>query len=248
MSGDGTSDRGFEIPKKTNVVDLRVRPAGVPAHTYAFHALKSLGPGEEVLLISSENPQLVMVQVQHQLRHRLSWAILERGDPFWSVRVRNREESEPEALLDILSRDHVRLDKLLVRATERLRQDGRAAVPAVREFMQSLRRHIRVENDVIAPLMPSGLDADSESPVTTMRREHEDILKQAEIIEEIMSRASPDPLEAETWFSLLSATLAKHEHREETRLLPLWDAHLRKLDDTVGLIERVKQELAPDEG
>ncbi|MHB8348056.1 MAG: hemerythrin domain-containing protein [Acidiferrobacterales bacterium] len=233
------------MTSKTLCLDLRSCPPGMPAHTYAFYALRDLEPGAEVVLISAEDPALLLKQLQLQLRNRLSWRCV-REQKVWRVSIRRREDTEASTLQDILSLDHERLDALLVRALAQLRARGSsAAVPEVMEFLHELRRHIDVENSLLAPAFPSLYGPEENNPVATMLREHEDIVKQTIIIEELFHQAGPDPTEAEIWFGLLAAALSKHEHREETRLFPLWDALLRQNPDADTLIQQVRAGINP---
>ncbi len=230
---------------KTRYLDLRSSPAGMQVHTYAFYALRDLEPGAEVVLISAEDPALLLKQLQLQLRNRLWWQCV-REQQVWRVSIRRREDTEASTLQDLLSRDHERLDALLVRALAQLRAcSASAATPEVMEFLQELRRHIEVENGLLAPAFPTLYGPEEDNPVATMLREHEDIVKQTKIIEELFHEAAPDPAEAEIWFGLLAAALSKHEYREETRLFPLWDTLLSRNPDADTLIQQVRAGLAP---
>ncbi|MHB8454600.1 MAG: hemerythrin domain-containing protein [Acidiferrobacterales bacterium] len=224
----------------TRYLDLRSCPPGISVHTYAFYALKNLEPGTDLKMITAEDPLLLLNQLQLQLRNCLWWECA-REDQLWSVHIRRREDTEALTLKDILSRDHERLDGLFVRMLARMRACGTsAAAPSALEFIQGLRRHISVENSVIAPAFTSLHGPEENNPVATMAREHEDILNQAQIIEELFQQAAPDQIEAEIWLGLLAAALSKHEHREETRLFALWDALLNRRPDARALILRVK--------
>lgn len=235
----------------TNIhyLDLRTAPPGMPAHTYAFYALRELERGMEVILVTEEDPALLLNQLQLQLRNRLRWTCV-REQQLWKVSIRQRQDTEAVTLQDILSRDHERLDGSLVQTLTRLRTVGAGAAAAEGlDFLQDLRRHIGVENDVLAPAFPSLYGPQKDNPVTTMLREHQDILRQAALIEELFQEASPDTAEAEIWFGLLAAALSKHEHREETRLFPLWEAQLGRCPEADHLILQVRTRLAlPEAG
>ncbi len=64
-------------------------------------------------------------------------------------------------------------------------------------------------------------------PLDTMLREHEDLLAQLAVVEAALD---DEPWELESYVAMLSGTLAKHEHREETGLFPVWDLRLAALD------------------
>ncbi len=226
------------------VLDLRHLPPGRPAHTEAFYALKELPSGAQLMLITAEDPQLLVAQLQLQLRNRLA-ATVERAGADWHVHLRRREETAAVNLMDLLSRDHERLDRLFSDAIVHVGA-GRveAALPALREFLTGLRRHIHLENEFLAPRFPLPRDPHGSDPTSTMLREHDDILRQAQIIEELLNAPEVDIGEADTWFGLLAATLSKHEGREETRLFPMWDALLNREGETAAVLARAQQILA----
>jgi uncharacterized protein (DUF2249 family) len=228
------------------VLDLRHLPPGRPAHTEAFYALKELPQGAQLMLITAEDPQLLVAQLQLQLRNRLA-ATVEQAGAEWHVHLRRREETAAVNLMDLLSRDHERLDRLFSDAIVQVGA-GRVetAVPVLREFLVGLRRHIHVENEFLAPRFPLPRDPHGSDPTSTMLREHDDILRQAQIIEDLLNAPEVDIGEADTWFGLLAATLSKHEGREETRLFPIWDALLRREGETAAVLARAQQILAGD--
>lgn len=226
---------------ETNTLDLRQRPADVHPHTYVFYALKELPHGQALEVISDQDPQLLMRQLQHQFRNRLAWEIVDRQPGLWRLSIRDRAETTAVTLADTLSRDHERLDRQFVEIMQALAQqrlDDAARVAG--EFNAGLRRHIHVENELLAvtfpPLHP-GVESD---PTETMLREHDDILRLAGLIEEALHQTPPDTFEADTWCGLLAATLSKHEHREETRLFPQWDINMRQRDDAEMLLDKVR--------
>lgn len=226
------------------VLDLRALPPGRPAHTEAFYALKELPLGAQLVLVTAEDPQLLVAQLQLQLRNRLA-ATVERVGADWHVHLRRREETAAVNLMDLLSRDHERLDRLFSDAIVRVGAGNvDSAVPMLREFLLGLRRHIQLENEFLAPRFPLPRDPHGGDPTSTMLREHDDILRQAQIIEDLLNAPEVDVGEADTWFGLLAATLSKHEGREETRLFPVWDALLARAGETAAVLARAQQILA----
>ncbi len=199
-------------------------------------------------MISIENPTLLLWQLRQQLRNRLTWTCrYEEG--LWKTHLRRREDTEAVTLADMLSRDHERLDGLYVRSLSRMREAGTAAaMSAVKEFLSGLRRHISVENRLLAPAFPSLHGMAEDNPVATMLREHKDILAQAEIIEDLFQQPVPDATDAEIWFGLVAATLSKHEHREEPRLFPPCDILLAQRPDAEVLIRQIRTGLDTSEG
>jgi uncharacterized protein (DUF2249 family) len=226
------------------VIDLHTLPPGMRAHTYAYYALRELRPGEEALMLCPEDPQLLLSQLQLDLRHRLATQIV-ADEAGWQVLVRHREDTEADSLFDILSRDHERLDRLFVRTMEAVAAGRIAeAKSVVGDFLDGLRRHIDVENDVLAPRFALPRDPAGSDPTSIMLREHDDILRQAVIIEELFAGPDPDATEIDTWCGILAATLSKHEGREEMRLFPQWDAHLVKQPEAPRVLAEVRALIA----
>ena len=239
-------------------IDLRER-GGVPAHTYAYYKLRDLALGESCDVLVEEEPTLLMESVSHQLRHAIHWRVMENGPPLWRVHVQRRDDVAPTTLVDVLERDHLRLDRLFAAALHRV-NDGDVAPAAtyLQEFAVGLRRHIHVENDILAPAFVGPRDPLGGDPTSIMLHEHEQILEQVELLESYFAGASPEPGEVAPLFALLSGQLAKHEAREELNLFPNWNIAIRhapagseqKLiehvldiyggshDDKLGLIDR----------
>ncbi|WP_461552519.1 hemerythrin domain-containing protein [Sulfuriferula sp.] len=212
--------------------------------TAALPAVKNLQRGETVRLLLEEEPSLMLQSLNLQLRHHLSWQISTEGTDKWRVLIRHREDVAPRDLMDILSRDHQRLDKLFGLSLQ-LVNAGKVseAAPLVMEFAAGLKRHIQTENNILAP----SFHIPDPEPVAIMLREHDDILAQTANIESLF--AGEEPLQAwevSPFLAILSGVLAKHEHREEQNLFPQWDIALRMAapEDRQALLTRVQQSLS----
>jgi hemerythrin superfamily protein len=225
-------------------LDLRVRPADIPADVYVCHFLKNLLPGEEAIMLTAEDPENLLGQIRRQLQSVLKWRVEGLGKSQWRVRIKSRENSEETTLGAILTRDHECLERLFVQARQ-LVGEGRVqqARPFVRLFIEGLKRHIQVEDDVLVPVFPVRSGAANDD-ARTMQREHEDILQQIEAIEGRFRMTAPDPFVVDALFRQLTATLAKHEHWEETVVYPKWDDYLRDNDDGRVLFDRLTSILA----
>ena len=200
-------------------LDLRREP-GSRVQSAAFYALKGLARGGVVILLTAEEPSLMMQSLNLQLRHNLAWRI-SNSEPGWRVEVRHRADSLPEDVQDLLTRDHQRLDALLAQAMCLVNQgDISAAAPLLREFAAALERHVAVEDMVLALFGDAETRADE--PAAIMRREHREILGQLALIGEVLAADTPQAGEIGAFCSILSGTLAKHEYREENNLFPQW--------------------------
>ncbi len=212
--------------------------------TAALLAVKDLQRGETVHLLLREEPSLMLQSLNLQLRHNLSWQISAEETGEWRVLIRHREDVAPRDLMDILSRDHQRLDELFGLSLQ-LANAGKIseAAPLVMEFAAGLKRHIQVENDILAP---SFRIPDAE-PVAIMLHEHDDILVQMANIESLFAgEEQVQAWELSPFLAILSGVMAKHEHREEQNLFPQWDIALRMAapEDRHALLTRVQQILS----
>ncbi len=111
-----------------------------------------------------------------------------------------------------LMRDHKRLNALLGGAIQHLnRGDAAGAAPLLHDLAAVLKRHIEVEDGLLAPLLAPAEAQPHDAPQVIMQREHGEILAQLSLIEECLAQ---DPLpvgELAAYSSILSGTLAKHE-------------------------------------
>lgn len=233
----------------SRLVDLRAETPG-RAQTAAFYAVRDLGPGESVVLVTGSSPELLMQSLNLQLRDALAWDT-EHGAGAWRTTVRRRADTAPSGVIDLLVRDHRRLDDLLAVALRRVNaQDLVGARPLVAQFAAGIARHVQAENERVAPRLPPVADADGADHVGTMLHEHDEILAQLRAAEAALGEAAPEPWEVEPFIAILSGTLAKHEHREESNLFPRWQAALEALPPAAAaaLFEDVRTALADDSG
>ena len=231
--------RVFPVPNTPQVVDITAEPAS-HVQAAAFYALRALQPGQSIVLLTAEDPALLMRSLDLQLAHKLAWSTASDGPP-WRTVVRHRDDVPPADVLDLLQREHRRLDALLGQAM-RLLNGGKtgAAADVLQQFIRGLTRHLRVEDEVLASELGSG-SAASEA-TATMQREHAEIAAQLQLIEDSLRAGNAGVGETSTYCAILSGTLAKHEHREEENLFPRWRVALarRSAADASELLEQVK--------
>ena len=108
-------------------------------------------------------------------------------------------------------------------------QDLAGARPLVAEFAAGIRRHVAAENEVVAPRLPPVVGADGADHVGIMLGEHDEILAQLGEVEAALGEGAAEAWEVEPFVAILSGTLAKHEHREESNLFPRWQGALDAL-------------------
>lgn len=234
----------------TTCFDLRHLETAA-ARGEAFHRVRDIAPGDCVTLMLNEDPAILMACLGLQTRHRIRWQVEEAEAGTWRVRVRHRDDGDADSLRILLGGDHERLDRLFVQALHHVNA-GRTGVaaPLVAAYALGLRRHVHAENEVLASGIPLPRDAARRDPVSVMLDEHARILEQIAFLTAFFADGLPPASEAAPFLALLSASLAKHENREEQNLFPLWDAALRawRDPDAAGrLMARVKTVLAGGE-
>ncbi|HXV11047.1 MAG TPA: hemerythrin domain-containing protein [Burkholderiales bacterium] len=231
------------MPDTPNVVDVTDEPAS-RVQAAAFHALRDIQPGRPVVLLTADDPASLMRSLDLQLGGKLAWTTTGDG-PRWRTVVRHRHDAPPADVLDLLQREHRRIDLLLARAM-RLLNEGETdeAAEVLQQFIHGLTRHLYVEDEVLAPVLDSGgATADA---IATMRREHAEIAAQLELIGDSLRAGDAGLGETSTYCAILSGTLAKHEQREEQNLFPRWGVVLARRGgaEASALLERVKSLLA----
>ncbi len=230
-------------------IDLRQR-GELPAHTHAYYRLRELQPGQVFELLVDEPPRLLMESVSLQLRHGIHWRIEQQGPPLWTVRVQAREDVAAESLTELLERDHLVLDGRFADALHKVNA-GRLdeAGEDLRAFSRGLRRHLHVENEILARVFRAPRDPLGHDPTSVMLREHEQILQQLELIEGYFSGELGDVADVAPFMGMLSGQLAKHETREEQNLFPNWQAALRQAgaDSEAQLMDKVIAILAGEQ-
>lgn len=211
------------MPDAAETVDLRDEPDRLIGLA-ALSAVRELGRGEARRLLTRDAPALLMASLNVQLRDALAWETAPvRGH--WETVVRLAADAAPRDAIEILLRDHRRLDELLGRALRRLNAgDLAAARPMLEEFAAGLRRHARAEDSLIVSAL--GPDPRPE-PLEAMAREHAELLDQLAALESSLEPGDAQQAwEIEPFAALLSGTIAKHEQREEQAVFPLWRAAL----------------------
>lgn len=235
---------------ENRIIDLRDE---VPSRvqTAAFYQVRTLRRGERMALLTAREPMLMMQSLSLQLRDSLSWTIAPDSKGGWRVEVRHRDDVAAGGIVDALTRDHKRLDELFGRALNFANAgNAREAAPLLAEFAAGLRRHIQVENEILAPVFNAPRAPFGDDPTSTMLREHDEILAQLALIEACFE-GSDTPLLAEVspFLAILSGTLAKHEYREENNLFPGWNMAFLKAPAEAGeaVFDRVQRVLAGQE-
>jgi len=215
------------MEQQTTTLDLRDERSS-HLQSAAFYTLRDMARGQSVIVLTAEEPSLMMQSLNLQMRHNLSYEVRAVEDG-WRVDVQRREDVAVQDVPDALMRDHKRLNALLGGAIQHLnRGDAAGAAPLLHDLAAVLKRHIEVEDGLLAPLLAPAEAQPHDAPQVIMQREHGEILAQLSLIEECLAQ---DPLpvgELAAYCSIMSGTLAKHEYREENNLFPQWQRTLAR--------------------
>jgi uncharacterized protein (DUF2249 family)/hemerythrin-like domain-containing protein len=227
-------------------IDLSRVPANQIASA-ALYEVRDLEPGRRIVLVMRDEPSLLTKSLDLQLQQRFTWTIQATANGQWRVEVCHRSETAPRDVFDLLGRQHQWVDAELAKILLLLLNHGDAGetMVRVRYFGAALRRHIAVEDEVLAPYFAAVRSTAPDDPAAVMLREHQDIASQLKLVEDALDETAPDAGEAGIYAAILSGTLAKHEYREENNLFPLWRAALagKSAADRDQLMVEVQQAL-----
>lgn len=196
----------------------------------ALEALDDLEPGRSLLLRTRDEPEMLLRAVNNHLRGSLRWEVRRDHEGVFEAVVSRLGDVVAHGVIDLLLRHHQSLDVLLARALRAMDGgDVESAAQTLESFAAQLRRHIEAENLLLAPRLAASHRNHEDDPVQVMLREHTEILEQLSLAQCALDEDA-DLATAGTFLAMLSGVLAKHEHREESRLFPAWEVALAKVD------------------
>jgi uncharacterized protein (DUF2249 family) len=209
------------------IIDMSRVPANQIASA-ALYEVRDLEPGRRIVLVMRDEPSLLMKSLDLQLQQRFTWTTQATANGQWRVEVCHRSDSTPRDVFDLLGRQHQWVDAELAKILLMLLNHGDAGetMARVRYFGAALRRHLAVEDEILAPYFAAVRGAGSDDPAAVMLREHQDILSQLKLVDDALNATALEAGEAGIYAAILSGTLAKHEYREENNLFPRWRAAL----------------------
>lgn len=197
--------------------------------TSVFYEIKDMARGETVSFLFAENPAIILHSLNLQLRNNLRWEVSEEPGPRWRAAIHRTEDVPPVDVLDMLQRDHKRLDAMFSRVIH-LTDNGQLAMAhaLMRAFSDGLRKHLRVEHELLAPAIRTPPNAQGFDPSAAMVQEHNEILNQSAMIEAGFEEADASCASVGPLLAILAGYLSKHEQREEASLFPVWTGALNK--------------------
>jgi uncharacterized protein (DUF2249 family)/hemerythrin-like domain-containing protein len=195
-------------------------------HERIFAAFRGLAPGESFILINDHEPKPLLYEFQAEHDGSFDWWPLEAGPGAWRVEVVKRKTPDPKrTVTEFFQSDHRRLDSIYGRFSEDVREKRwEEAVEKFRAFRFGLKRHIRIEEDILFPVFEEKTGMREGGPTFVMRGEHKEI---QELLDEVL--ASTEGKNPEGVFraaTFLLQMLADHNMKEENILYPESDAFL----------------------
>ncbi|HBG45745.1 MAG TPA: hemerythrin [Deltaproteobacteria bacterium] len=208
-----------------NILDVRQM---VPRdrHSRIFETYNNLKPGESFILVNDHEPKPLLYQFQVEHDGEFDWWPLEQGPQAWRVSiVKLAAPSVNRTITDYLQTDHRRLDEIFERFHSAVRE-GRwdDASTDFREFSLGLKRHIRIEEDILFPVFEEKTGMRDAGPTFVMRMEHKDI--QALLDSILSSTDGHDAAGVKNGSSSLTGVLLDHNMKEEHILYPESDSFL----------------------
>jgi iron-sulfur cluster repair protein YtfE (RIC family) len=145
-------------------------------------------------------------------------------------------ESEPETVTQYLRQDHDRIDILIADLCAMV-EDGELerADYSAGDLDAALRRHIRLEEDLLFPLFDERIGI--RGPTIVMRDEHRQIEGWLGALERALADGSR--AHASTALAELLQILGRHNRKEENILYPKTDSALRP-DERRALVARMR--------
>lgn len=197
--------------------------------TSVFYEIKDMARGETVTFLFAEDPAIILHSLNLQLRNNLRWEVSEEPGPQWRAVIHHAEDVAPVDVLDMLKRDHKRLDAMFSQVIH-LTDSGRLEIAhqLMYAFTEGLRKHLKVEHEMLARAIRTPPNAQGFDPSAAMIQEHEEILNQSVMIETSFEEMDASSASVGPLLAILAGYLSKHEQREEVTLFPLWTGALNK--------------------
>ncbi len=205
------------------ILDVRAL-APKDRHKGIFDRYNALTTGEAFILVNDHEPKPLLYQFQAEHYGEFEWWPLESGPDAWRVQVgKGLVAPAMTSLAGYMQTDHARLDAIMARfktATKDGDWDG--ALVHFCEFDLGLRRHIKVEEELLFPIFEEKTGMKDAGPTLVMRMEHEEI---RETLSRVLNatKASDESAAKESTDALVNY-LGDHNMKEEHVLYPELDA------------------------
>jgi uncharacterized protein (DUF2249 family) len=152
-----------------------------------FDAFDELRPGDGMVAVTDHPPRKLLNHLQANRRGLFEWFPLESGPEIWRTEVTRRDATpgSVRGICEAMAWNRDRLRALLAAAFESRRSgDRKAAALRCAEFAEGMRRHIRIEEEVLFPAH----QAHDEAPIAAdeiriLSAEHREIEAALECLE-----------------------------------------------------------------
>jgi uncharacterized protein (DUF2249 family) len=195
-------------------------------HPRIFATFKALKPAETFILVNDHDPKPLLYQFQNEHDGEFEWWPLEQGPEAWRVEIaKRRAPLRNRTITDFFQTDHRRLDAIYESFREALKEERwEEASRSFREFSLGLKRHIRIEEEILFPAFERKTGMKDSGPTFVMRMEHVEI---KELLDKVLHAADgKDVKRASDDSCSLTNILAEHNMKEEHILYPESDSSL----------------------
>ncbi|MBI5885616.1 MAG: DUF2249 domain-containing protein [Deltaproteobacteria bacterium] len=213
----------------SRILDVRTL-APKERHAQIFETFGALNRGEAFILVNDHEPKPLLYQFQAEHNGEFDWWPLEQGPKVWRVVVARRKTLDANrTVTEFLQTDHKRLDDIYSRYQEALKAaKWQEAVETWGEFSHGLKRHIRIEEELLFPTFEEKTGMKDAGPTFVMKMEHVDI---KELLDQIAAstQAQNERGASDTAYRLTNI-LTDHNMKEEHILYPESDAFLTEAE------------------
>ena len=201
-------------------------------HKGIFDKYNALGPGEAFILVNDHEPKPLLYQFQAEHYGEFEWWPLESGPDVWRVQVgKGLVGPAMTTLAGYMQTDHLRLDSIMARFKASLKDgDLDEALTHFKEFDLGLRRHIKVEEELLFPAFEEKTGMRDAGPTMVMRMEHEEIRET--LSRTLAATEAADSAAALEASEALVNYLTDHNMKEEHVLYPELDACVNDAERT----------------
>lgn len=206
-------------------------------HKGIFDRYDALGPGEAFILVNDHEPKPLLYQFQAEHYGEFEWWPLETGPEVWRVQVgKGLVTPAMTTLAGYMQTDHLRLDAIMSRYKKALGAgQWSEALSHFKEFDLGLRRHIKVEEELLFPAFEAKTGMKDAGPTMVMKMEHEEI---RDILTRVLEATGAEDTDAAKEASdALINYLGDHNMKEEHVLYPELDACLNDAE----VVESIKK-------
>lgn len=196
-------------------------------------AFDSLPANQAIEVVADRETKPLFDLLREKTSAVFDWWLLEEGPAHWRVMIVKRESAGARTVTDFLAADHRRLHDLWhdfrqgVNVCDLARIRRRSA-----EFSLGLRRHIRMEEEILFPAIDERTGMQGMGPTAVMRMEHREIeglLDRLSVIVDAENCATVKQA-VEEILDNATALFESHDLKEEKILYPMADRVLGRED------------------